>query len=221
MSGAEPVFEDPQGSNGDDGRPSATTLQLVSSVLKSSSSLTVTEVNLSDSFIGDIEAMSLAEILTKNLHLTSLHLAKNNITAIGLRPIIEVVRTKPHFVNLNIACNKVGDVGAEMIARLLRSRDITHLNIGMNEITHEGMKPIAEAIRINRSLALLNVECNELGVEGMSTLIEAVKTSTTITSVRAIGNVKGVENSGLMTQLETICTKNASKKDKKKGKGKK
>eukprot|EP00002_Diphylleia_rotans_P007471 TRINITY_DN1700_c0_g2_i1.p1 TRINITY_DN1700_c0_g2~~TRINITY_DN1700_c0_g2_i1.p1 ORF type:complete len:151 (+),score=26.08 TRINITY_DN1700_c0_g2_i1:140-592(+) len=150
MSGAGPSGSRPQLTAEEIVRAPLGPLQMITNVLKTSNALTVTEINLSGSSIGDVEALTLSDLLAKNTSLVSLHLGQNSITAIGLRPIVEMLKTKPNFVNLNLACNKIGDEGAELIARLVKTRDMTHLNLGENCITVEGMRFLGEALKLNK-----------------------------------------------------------------------
>jgi hypothetical protein len=107
---------------------------------------------LSDSTIGDEEAIALARVLESN---TTLEM-------------------------LNLDGNWIGNEGATALARSLESNmTLKELNLARNEIRKEGAMALATALESNTTLETLHLYSNSIGNEGATALARVLESNNT------------------------------------------
>ncbi|CAF0975965.1 unnamed protein product [Didymodactylos carnosus] len=87
---------------------------------------------------------------------------------------------------VNLQNLRLSKTEKEMVATILSDSGTT-LYIGSNQISFEGRKAIAEALKVNQTLITLNIEGNQISSEGGKAIAEALKVNQTLTTLY-IGN---------------------------------
>jgi Ran GTPase-activating protein (RanGAP) involved in mRNA processing and transport len=104
---------------------------------------TLTQLNLSDTQIGDTGASALAAAISENGTLSTLDLAMNDIGEAGARALVVALETNTSLRNLDIRYNKIGN-GAVRIAQAL-TRNCTLEKIDM-DCSGESLDAVATCI---------------------------------------------------------------------------
>ncbi|CAF1034058.1 unnamed protein product [Didymodactylos carnosus] len=91
----------------------------------------------------------------------------------------------------------------ELIEKL-RCNDTTTLTIGSNNISADGIKAIAEALKTNQTLAVLGIENNNISDAGAKAIAEALKTNQTLTDLDMPNN--NISEAGAKAIAEALKT---------------
>jgi hypothetical protein len=75
--------------------------------------------------------------------------------------------------------------------RAKREHDCDEINLEENEIGAEGASALADALKVNTSVAKIDLEGNDIGAEGASALAEALKVNITATDINCMFNKIG------------------------------
>ena len=83
---------------------------------------------------------------------------------------------------LNLTSNNISDEGAKALAEALKVNTALQglLWLGDNEISDEGAKALAEALKVNTALQKLDLYENKISDEGAKALAEALKVNTAL-----------------------------------------
>ena len=140
---------------------------------------TLTHLNMSQTQVGDAEAIALGKIFQSNQTLTHLCLAYNKITHVGVEALTYALRSNKALENLDIRYNCIGDKGAEELV-LQSNQTLTHLCLVDNGITHIGVEALADALRSNQALEDLDIGYNCIGDGGAVALSQALEFNRTL-----------------------------------------
>ena len=142
---------------------------------------TLTHLNMSQTQVGDAEAIALGKVFQSNQTLTHLCLAYNKITHIEVEALTYALRSNKALENLDIRHNCIGDKGAEELGKVLQSNQtLTHLCLVDNGITHIGVEALADALRFNQALEDLDIGYNCIGDGGAVALSQALESNRTL-----------------------------------------
>ena len=116
---------------------------------------TLQKLNIANNSISDDGAAAISDGLKCNISLQELDTSYNNITSKGAKMIAEAIKVNKTLQKLNIA-NSIYDYGADAISDGLKCNiSLQELDMSYNNITSEGAKMIAEAIKVNTTLHTL------------------------------------------------------------------
>ena len=149
---------------------------------------TLTHLNMSQTQVGDAEAIALGKIFQSNQTLTHLCLVDNGITHIGVEALADALRFNQALEDLDIGYNCIGDGGAVALSQALESnRTLRCLNMGGGfprkfiGLSDRGIRAIAHALQCNSSLTYLDIS-GHLGSESaVSALGEALQSNCSLT----------------------------------------
>ena len=149
---------------------------------------TLTHLNMSQTQVGDAEAIALGKVLQSNQTLTHLCLVDNGITHIGVEALADALRFNQALEDLDIGYNCIGDGGAVALSQALESnRTLRCLNMGGGfprkfiGLSDRGIRAIAHALQCNSSLTYLDIS-GHLGSESaVSALGEALQSNCSLT----------------------------------------
>ena len=107
---------------------------------------------------------------------------------------------------LNLSSNNITDEGAKRLAEAIKvNRKLQKLNTSSNKITDEGAKRLAEAIQVSTTLQELNISSNKITDEGAKRLAEAIGVNRTLQELNISKNC--ISKEGVMKIVEA-CTIN-------------
>ena len=142
---------------------------------------TLTHLNMSQTQVGDAEAIALGKVFQSNQTLTHLCLAHNKITHVGVEALTYALRSNKALENLDIGYNCIEDKGAEELGKVLQSNQtLTHLCLAHNKITHVGVEALTYALRSNQALEDLDIGYNCIGDGVAVALSQALESNRTL-----------------------------------------
>ena len=151
---------------------------------------TLTHLNMSQTQVGDAEAIALGKVFQSNQTLTHLCLAYNKITLIEVEALTDALRSNKALENLDIRYNCIGDKGADELGKVLQSNQtLTHLCLVDNGITHIGVEALADALRSNQALEDLDIGYNCIGDGGAVALSQALESNRTLSCLNMGGGL--------------------------------
>ncbi|CAF1163317.1 unnamed protein product [Didymodactylos carnosus] len=116
--------------------------------------------------------------------------------------IIEKLRSNDRRT-LDIGSNNISAEGAKAIAEALKTNQtLTALDIENNNISAEGA--IAEALKTNQTLTALGINSNNISAEGAKAIAEALKTNQTLTTLHMYNN--NITDAGAKAIAEALKT---------------
>ena len=142
---------------------------------------TLTHLNMSQTQVGDAEAIALGKVFQSNQTLTHLCLAHNKITHVGVEALTYALRSNKALENLDIGYNCIEDKGAEELGKVLQSNQtLTHLCLAHNKITHVGVEALTYTLRSNQALEDLDIGYNCIGDGVAVALSQALESNRTL-----------------------------------------
>lgn len=105
--------------------------------------------------LGDLGALEFAKVIAADdCILTYLGIMRNEIGDYGANQLFETALRSTSLAQLGLMDNRIGDGGAHAAGRLLRSPTcvLTHLALGRNRITAEGIRSISDGLKTNETL---------------------------------------------------------------------
>ena len=142
---------------------------------------TLTHLNMSQTQVGDAEAIALGKVFQSNQTLTHLCLAHNKITHVGVEALTYALRSNKALENLDVGYNCIEDKGAEELGKVLQSNQtLTHLCLAYNKITHVGVEALTYALRSNQALEDLDIGYNCIGDGVAVALSQALESNRTL-----------------------------------------
>jgi Ran GTPase-activating protein (RanGAP) involved in mRNA processing and transport len=128
-----------------------------------------------------------------NDYLQTLLIRNNYIGPTGAVHLAKALETNDTLQRLDLGTNTIGDVGAAAIAKLLMGVKspislpstssllrLRHLCLWSNQITTEGVRQMAHALRSNSTLEVLNLGGNDIGDAGAQALAEMLRCNDTL-----------------------------------------
>ncbi|MDF2965847.1 MAG: hypothetical protein K0Q51_1235 [Rickettsiaceae bacterium] len=202
------------------------------------------ELDLSGGSINDEEASVLADALSVNKVLKSLNLSLNEFTDEGITELFNALSVNKTIENLELDRNiilqsgveaiaeflngnsnikflslnsaRLDNKAAEALAKTINSTNMMVLHIARNNISDEGVKAIAEALKENSAIVSLDLSDNNFGAEGMQALAEAIEYNGTLSHLEppfnSIDNFIA-RNKMISDFIDKLCAKEALKDD--------
>eukprot|EP00039_Didymoeca_costata_P002572 m.61166 g.61166 ORF g.61166 m.61166 type:complete len:543 (-) comp11381_c0_seq2:210-1838(-) len=152
---------------------------------------TLQVLNLESNLINDEAIIPFAKILESNKCLQFLYLCYNQIGERGAQALGEALRKNSILEYLNLKDNNIKD-GIKYIAEALKVNQGLHaLYLYGNKLGNEGAAYLAEGLRENTVLESLGLECNGIGDEGAAKLAEAFKSNIPLKNIYLQDNFIG------------------------------
>ncbi|KAL9965618.1 hypothetical protein ACROYT_G029444 [Oculina patagonica] len=149
----------------------------------------MTSLDLSNNYIHDEGAASLAEALKGNTTLRRLNLAKNMIGDLCVTNLAEALKGRTNRTLLDLSNNYIHDQGAPSLAEALKGNtSMTRLDFSHNCVYDKGAVSLAEALKGNTNLSQLDLAGNGICDHGATGLAEALKGNTTLTRLDLSNN---------------------------------
>jgi Ran GTPase-activating protein (RanGAP) involved in mRNA processing and transport len=125
--------------------------------------------------------------------------------ACGRSGVNEKVRFALYFGSLeaemNLRRDNIGDEGCKPLAEVLKvNKSIKNLFLGINNIGDIGAQFLSEALKINRTLTDLDLWSNNIGAKGAKSLSEALKINDTLAELNIWGNNIGDEGAKALAE---------------------
>ncbi|OEL31478.1 Protein NLRC3 [Dichanthelium oligosanthes] len=173
-------------------------------------------LNLSGNDIGDEGAKCLSDILIENVGIQKLLLNSINVGDEGAKAISNMLKKNKSIRILQLSNNTIeyseihlhgNGIGNEGIRELMSALSahkgkITVVDIGNNNISPEGLRPVAEFIKRTKSLLWFSLYMNDISDEGAEKVAEALKDNKTISTIDLGGN--NIHSKGVSAIAETL-----------------
>ncbi|KAG8340428.1 putative Leucine Rich repeat [Trypanosoma vivax] len=112
---------------------------------------TVTDLDLSNSVVGDIGVFSLAEMLMTNATVKLLNLEANSITDKGAKRLSDALRVNASLQQLNLSNNAITNAGVSDYVEMLRFNDsLLHVCLDKTGVSANVYAKIVEAADLNK-----------------------------------------------------------------------
>ncbi|KAI9922935.1 hypothetical protein PsorP6_001372 [Peronosclerospora sorghi] len=122
-------------------------------------------IYLSGNDIGPAGVRALSQALTENTHLRSLHLSGNNIGEKGARYLADGISGNTALRALYLGTNGIGAAGMQSLATALtQNKSLEELTLGQNKVGSAGVRHLASAIATGH-VALLTLELGKNNVD--------------------------------------------------------
>mmetsp|Transcript_4298 Transcript_4298/g.6490 ORF Transcript_4298/g.6490 Transcript_4298/m.6490 type:complete len:339 (+) Transcript_4298:128-1144(+) len=183
---------------------------MIGESVKTTSTTSVTVLNLDGKLIEDDGAIALANALETNQHLETLSLDKNMISSRGAVAIAKkcIGVNSSSLLRLDLYGNMISEKGAVAIAENLSmncwSSKLRYLHLGKNRIGNLGMIALARALkRKNMPLETLLLHFNNVGNTGACALANSLRVNNhTLTTIDLQRNLIG--NPGVLALLGAV-----------------
>ncbi|KAH3767255.1 Protein NLRC3 [Pelomyxa schiedti] len=132
--------------------------------------------NLSTLILKDVGLRSSQEIgmgLQQNSNLLQLILRGNSVDMEFLVQALKVPHV--HLMQLDVSHNQITDEGAKLLADALKTSTVlAHVDLSGNSIRYEGAIALAGSLRVNRSLICLRLNDNKIGQYGLESIASSL-----------------------------------------------
>lgn len=143
-------------------------------------------LDLSGNNIHHNEILAMCPGLKAVRSLSELELNDNCLGDEGAFIVKEILLEHPAIVAVGLAGNQISDAGAKAISSVFE--ELTHVDIGNNEISDHGIISVAIALPSNRTLRCLNLSRNKLSNAGIEKLMESLGDNQGIEAIALAGN---------------------------------
>ena len=153
---------------------------LVNTLLASSSTNAMHEINFNDEDIGDEGARAFARLLQADPLLGTLRLEKNRITDEGAVALYSALKYNTHIKSLYMGSNQqLTDKAAEAAAEALRLNKPEKMEalklFDIKGIGDKGAAAVAEAMKVNTAIFEMNLAGCSIGDQGAIALADALR----------------------------------------------
>ncbi|XP_056421105.1 leucine-rich repeat-containing protein 34 isoform X2 [Hyla sarda] len=133
----------------------------------------------------------IARMLKVNNTLKEIHLSKHEMTDSGVERLCEALHENRTLKYLDLSCNKITRDGVKCLANLLKTNAVLEiLDLTSNRMEDEGAIYLAEAIHsYNHSLRALAIVSNNITGQGLKALAAAIKVNKGLEYIYIWGNV--------------------------------
>ncbi|KAL0240089.1 hypothetical protein GEMRC1_010196 [Eukaryota sp. GEM-RC1] len=149
--------------------------------------------------VSDDELLLLVDFLRQNRDLKSFDCGPYHIETdddvFCLQGIRNYNKTKVSVeVVSDLTCNLIGSQGVRALADALKvNSSVSWIDLGNNSIGNEGVFAIAEALEVNSSVSTIYLSNNSIGNEGAIAIAEALKVNSSVSHVYLYNNSIGPE----------------------------
>lgn len=148
---------------------------------------------------GELNFASLEKLHGAPFRLSSLNLSGTKIGEQELKVLKDLAtRSKWNLSEISLSHCSLGDENMPHLADLLKSLNITSLNLVGNSLTKEGIKEIAPYIS---SLSSLRLSANKIGIEGLELVLNA---KPKLTKLYMVGTEIGDEGAQMIFNFENF-----------------
>jgi len=126
-----------------------------------------------------------------NLKIIQHSLSDKDLIGEEVEPVLQVLRTNTCVTLVDLRKNHLGSKGAACIASALNDCSFFKLYLGSNEFGPEGVKSIADALTLNRTLTEVQLHENKMGAQGAKYIAGAFKSNNTLTECGLFENEIG------------------------------
>eukprot|EP00730_Choanoeca_flexa_P018029 TRINITY_DN8740_c0_g2_i1.p1 TRINITY_DN8740_c0_g2~~TRINITY_DN8740_c0_g2_i1.p1 ORF type:complete len:254 (+),score=50.01 TRINITY_DN8740_c0_g2_i1:41-802(+) len=145
-------------------------------------------LDLSRNFLADDGFSLLVNALKDSPTLEELRLRENGLSPDSGVLVVKLLNQN-ELSHLDLGLNELEDSGAMAIAQAIAdSSSLTHLNLDSNYITAIGAEALAQQIAVSSSFASLSIEDNKLRDEGVSALEAVLEISSSFKHLSTRGN---------------------------------
>ncbi|MBI2742639.1 MAG: hypothetical protein HYX48_01830 [Chlamydiales bacterium] len=174
---------------------------------------TLTELSMTENYLGVEVAKALADALLVNKTLQKLDLFLNIFEAEGARALARPLSKNCSLTDLSLEGNSLGDKGAKAVARgLVGNSTLLRLNLSANSHTEPlgdaGAEALAGALLNNRFLRRLDLSKNVIQAQGGRALSFMLKENTTLRRLELQDNELG--DKGVKPICEVLKKRNRS-----------
>jgi len=135
-----------------------------------------------------IDAQVLSEALKVNVTLTNLDLSDNWIGDSGAKALSDVLQVNATLKKLRLSSTKIGVKGTQYICEALaRNNTLTSLDFSFNNIGGAGALFFSEALQSNKALNDLNLNHTQVDERGAICLFDALKQNTALSTLDLAG----------------------------------
>eukprot|EP01116_Phalansterium_solitarium_P016998 TRINITY_DN4080_c0_g1_i2.p1 TRINITY_DN4080_c0_g1~~TRINITY_DN4080_c0_g1_i2.p1 ORF type:complete len:385 (+),score=-21.42 TRINITY_DN4080_c0_g1_i2:158-1312(+) len=139
----------------------------------------ITELDLSDNWIGDVGARALADALQLNQMLAKVDLSHNRLGLEGGRAMAEFIETNEHVQELALAANYLDDRVAPHFARALavpsKRPVLQRLDLSSNSFGEKGGIFLGQALALNHELTELDLSRNSIRMKGAVAIMRGLR----------------------------------------------
>jgi len=120
-------------------------------------------------------------------------LSYNNLHDGNIEILVEVLGKSEVLEELNLWSNFIALSDDKFTDALAQSRTLRVLSLGSNQIACEGMKRLADSVKVNTSLQEIHLGDNNMGDDGAKSFADALKVNTALQVIGIYGNNIGDE----------------------------
>jgi len=154
--------------------------------------------------------LSAARAVSSVVHLYDESLMALELHGLSSQTAIEIARgltlaADNDIQSLSLHGSTIGMKGFEAVAEFLKSDSccVHTLSLTNSGLSHNSMKPIADALKVNRTVTSLTLSCNDILQLGAESIAEMVKVNTTIQHLDMYGCKLSERGSSAI--LEALC----------------
>ena len=154
--------------------------------------------------------MSAARAVSSMIHLFDESLMAIEIRGLSSQTMIEIARglslaSDNDIQSLSIQESTIGMKGFEALGTFLKSEAccIHTLSLTNSGLSHNSMKPIADALKVNKTVNNLTLSCNDVLCQGAESIAEMVRDNKTIEHLDLYGCK--LSEKGASAVLEALC----------------
>ena len=163
----------------------------------------LTALNLSSTQLNNQKLTVVTQALLTNYLLTSLNLSFNEINTTGIATLDQLLNQIPNLFSLNLRRNQLNDQGVQILLKLISNHPtLANLNLAQNQIGPQGLH--SELLRENYTLTSVNLSGNQLGNQGAKTLATALEHNYILTQLDLANNQ--IESLGIQALAEVLQT---------------
>lgn len=162
----------------------------------------IRSLNLRNNMIGADGAKHLETALKGNTVLTSLNLSSNLMLAKGAKSVARMVKTT-NITHLDLADNAITDQGVYyLVEAMLEHTVLVELTLTKNNIHEAGVREIERGLRNNKSLKTLDLSENWVNDDASEWIARIIMGNGSLTSLNLSDN--SIENGGATTLIRAL-----------------
>jgi len=164
------------------------------------------EINLNEQNLTDQDMNIVVQKAIINKQCKQLLLENNKITSQGVLTIANAFNSNNNLEVLILFHNQISDLGVQHLSKSLSTNNsiLKTLGLGSNDITDNGIRYLAEMIKINQSLIVLGLVFNQITDQGVRLLADAIYHSNTNLQVLHLSKNKSITDGSVNTLIEML-----------------